>query len=199
MRLRVTRYGEAVLERAGEAVTVFDDGLASLARDMIETMYAEEGVGLAAQQVGDLRRICVIDVSGLDPADLAYELDGRRLPIDLIMPMVLVNPEVRVLSARKIIGEEGCLSFPAIRGDVARFERIEVSFQDLRGASHLLDCSGWFARVVQHEVDHLNGVLFINRMDKRQLRLLDHRLRRLLQHTLAHAEGISAAESLPPI
>lgn len=179
MILRVTRYGEAVLRQVGEPVTVFDAALEKLAADMIETMYAAEGIGLAAQQVGLARQMCVVDLSLIEEEDLDYELDGRRTPIDLIMPMALVNPEVTISPGTAVTAEEGCLSFPAIRADIPRVEAIQVSFQDVKGGRHQLRCAGWFARVVQHEVDHLNGILFIDHLDRRTLRLLEPRLKRL--------------------
>jgi peptide deformylase len=183
MQLRVTQYGEPILRQVGEKVMVFNEELRNLASDMIETMYAEEGVGLAAQQVNEALMICVIDVSHRPDEELDYQLDGLRQPIDLIMPMALVNPEVEVLPGKKLIDEEGCLSFPGIRGDVPRAEAIKVAYQDLNGTAHTLVCSGWFARVIQHEVDHLHGRLFIDTMDKRQLRMLDAKIKRLKQNT----------------
>lgn len=183
MRLRVTKYGEPVLRQVGETVSRFDDELRTLADNMVETMYSEEGIGLAAQQIDKAIQLCVIDVSDLPDEELDYRLDGLRQPIDLIMPMALVNPEVKVLPGSEVSGEEGCLSFPGIRGDVPRQDAIEVRFQDLQGDRHTLICSGWFARVVQHEVDHLNGVLFIDHMTRRQLRLLDTDLKRLKEQT----------------
>ena len=183
MRLRVTHFGEPILRQAGEKVEKFDDDLANLVSDMIETMYAEEGVGLAAQQVDKAQMVCVIDVSHLPDEELDYQLDGLRQPIDLIMPMALVNPVIKTLPGGTLTGEEGCLSFPGIRGDVPRDEVIEVSYQDPKGIQHTLVCSGWFARVVQHEVDHLHGRLFIDHMAKRQLRMIDSKLKRLKQQT----------------
>lgn len=183
MLLRVTRYGEPVLRQVGEPVTVFDESLRGLVDDMVETMYAEEGVGLAAQQVDRALMVCVVDVSFLPEEELEYQLDGLRQPIGMIMPMALVNPVITVQPGRKLSGEEGCLSFPGIRGEVPRDESIEVAFQDVGGRPHTLVCSGWFARVIQHEVDHLNGRLFIDHMDKRELRLLDSKLTRLKRET----------------
>ncbi|MGC9452946.1 MAG: peptide deformylase [Oceanipulchritudo sp.] len=183
MLLRVTQYGESILRQAGERITVFDDALERLAADMVETMDAEEGVGLAAQQIDKAIMLCVVDVVHLPEEELDYQLDGLRQPIDLIMPMVLVNPVITEMSGRTLWGEEGCLSFPGIRGDVPRAETIRVEFQDTGGNPHQLTCSGWFARVVQHEVDHLNGRLFIDHMDKRQLRLLDSKIKRLKRET----------------
>jgi len=184
MRLRVTKYGEPILRQTGDRIGQFDDSLRELASDMVETMYEEEGIGLAAQQIDKALMLCVIDVAHLPEEEMDYQLDGLRQPIDLIMPMALVNPVVTAIPGKKILGEEGCLSFPDIRGDVLRPDRIEVDFQDLQGNRHNLRCSGWFARVIQHEVDHLNGLLFIDHMDKRQLRLKEAQIRRLKQTTL---------------
>jgi len=146
---------------------------------------------LAAQQVNIPIQMCVIDMSLLPDDELDYELDGRRTPIELIMPMALINPQVKVLPGNPVASEEGCLSFPAIRVDVPRVEAIEVTFQDIRGESHRLVCSGWFARVVQHEVDHLNGKLFIDHLDRRQLRQLGPRLNRLKERTLRSIQAAS--------
>ena len=179
MRLRVTTYGEPILRQKGEPVTVFDGSLKQLFNDMVETMLEEEGVGIAAQQVDRALMLCVVDVSLLPDEEIDFQLDGLRPPVELIMPMALVNPVIKPLPGKTITGEEGCLSFPGIRGDVPRQERVHVTFQDLEGKPHSLVCSGWFARVVQHEVDHLNGQLFVDHMDKRQLRLLEGRLKKL--------------------
>ena len=179
MQLRVTHYGEPILRQSGDTVTRFDEELKRLASDMVETMYAEEGVGLAAQQIDQAIQLCVIDVSQLPEEELDYQLDGLRPPIDLMMPMALANPVISVLPGRTVWGEEACLSFPGIRGDVPRAERIKVTFQDLEGKPHTLVCGGWLARVIQHEVDHLQGKLFIDHMDKRKVRLLESKLKRL--------------------
>ncbi len=179
MELRITSYGEPILRETGKVVTTFDESLKQLASDMVETMHEAEGIGLAAQQVDRALMLCVIDVSHLDDADLDYLIDGKRPPIDLIMPLALANPEVTILPGDDLRAEEGCLSFPGVRGDVTRAERIEVKYQDLDGKPHRMVAAGWMARVVQHEVDHLNGVLFIDHMETRQKRLMDSKLKRL--------------------
>lgn len=183
MILRVTEYGEEVLRQKGGQVDVFDEGLRKLAEDMVETMYAAEGIGLAAQQVDFPIQMCVLDVSDLSEDLLFYELDGKRPPVDLIMPMVLVNPIVKILPGRTASEEEGCLSFPGIRGEVTRPDVIEVAYQDLEGGAHRLIAQGWLARVVQHEVDHLNGVLFIDHMEPRKLRSLEAKIKKLRRAT----------------
>ena len=197
MILRVTRYGESVLNRPTVPVQAFDDDLRRLADDMLETMYAADGVGLAAPQVGSSLRLCVLDVSFLEPQDQHYTHDGKRPPLDLLMPMAMVNPLLERLPGREIEAEEGCLSFPGIRGDVPRVEAISVHYQDLTGAHHVLDAAGWFARVVQHEVDHLDGILFTERMAPRQLRLLESLLRRLKRETIAALASGELPGTLP--
>lgn len=183
MLLRITQYGEPVLRQQGIPISKFDKDLRDLAEDMVETMVNADGVGLAAQQIGQAIQLCVVDVSHLPEEELNYTLDGKRPPIDLIMPLVLVNPELTLLGKPSVWAEEGCLSFPEIRGEVPRHEAIRVKYQDLDGFAHELDTTGWFARVIQHEVDHLNGVLFIDHMDAPTLRNLDSRLKRIKRQT----------------
>jgi len=185
MSLPIVRYNDPVLRRKGEKITVFDDAVARLGAEMIETMHAAEGIGLAAQQVGRAVQLCVVDLRASD-AEFAYEIDGARPPRELFMPMIIVNP---VLAADRdvpeIVAEEGCLSFPKIRGDIARPAEITVRFQDEAGRPHLLACDGLFARCIQHEIDHLNGVLFIDRMDKKTRAGLDEAVRALARETRA--------------
>lgn len=176
MELRVTLYGEPVLRETGQTVDTFDNALRELVSDMLDTMYAEEGIGLAAPQVGRSMRICVIDISMIDPAASDWRLDGKKPPMDLIMPMAMVNPSLRPVGTERATAEEGCLSIPNVRAEVTRPDQISVEFQDTDGHPHLLEATGWFARVVQHEVDHLNGVLFIDHLSPRERRLLEKKL-----------------------
>jgi peptide deformylase len=174
----IVHYGDPVLKKKGKPVTDFDKKLAKLANEMVETMHEAEGIGLAAQQIGLALQLCVIDLRVVEP-DFSYKLDGGSPPLDLIMPMVLVNPEVEVRPKPVDKLEEGCLSFPEIRGDVVRPETIRVSFQDVHGQPHEMICNGLLARCIQHEVDHLNGILFIERMTKATLAKLDPALKEL--------------------
>lgn len=188
MSLRIVHYNEPVLHRKGAKVEVFDAELRRLAAEMIATMHAAHGIGLAAQQVGRAVQLCVVDLRETD-AEFSFELDGAKPPLDLIMPMVLANPEVKVTPGAEVyISEEGCLSFPKIRGDVERREDIVVKFQDDHGVPHVLRCTGLFARCIQHEVDHLNGVLFIDRMTKKVRQGLDEAVKTLAKETKAAAK-----------
>ena len=104
-------------------------------------------------------------------------------PLDLFMPLALANPEIETTPEPTTVCEEGCLSFPEIRGNVVRPDRIRVNFQDLTGQPHELTCTGLLSRCVQHEIDHLNGVLFIERMEKETLAILEAPLRALKKRT----------------
>lgn len=183
MPLSIVHYNDPILRRKGNKVTDFDSALQSFAGEMIEQMHQAGGIGLAAQQVGCAVQVCVVDLRASD-AEYDWQLDGGHPPPEIFMPMVIVNPEVTVMpGAKPDVVEEGCLSFPDIRGDVERPDRIEVRFQDERGTPHVLRCDGLLARCVQHEVDHLNGTLFIDRMDKKTRGGLDDLIRALAKET----------------
>jgi peptide deformylase len=181
MRLRVTQYGEPILRESGQNITEFDDALVRFAENMTETMYAEEGIGLAAQQVGRAVRLCVIDVRPPEGAEVPfnYRFDDRQPPLDLFMPIALCNPEVEIIDKTEDIYEEGCLSFPDVRGKITRPSGVRCQFQDINGNPHVIEADGLLGRCILHEVDHLNGVLFIDLMDKRDLRKNEARLKKL--------------------
>jgi peptide deformylase len=187
MALRIVHYNNPVLRTKGEKVTVFDGALADFADDMVEAMHDAGGIGLAAQQVGRAIQLCVVDLREAD-AQFTWELDGAKPPIDLFMPMVLVNPQISsVPGTPETTYEEGCLSFPKIRGEILRPDAILAKFQDERGIPHILTCNGLFSRCIQHEVDHLNGVLFIDRMDKATRTEVDSDVKALAKDTKAAA------------
>lgn len=157
MILKIVKYPDPVLQQPGEPVTEFNDELRKFAADMFETMYAEQGIGLAAQQVGVAKRLAVIDLScGKNPDE----------------KIVLVNPEI-IAREGKQYEEEGCLSFPEIREKVQRALTVRVRAQDLDGKWFELDGDELLSRCFQHEIDHLDGMLFIFRMSalKRDLAL----------------------------
>lgn len=192
MVLPIVHYNDSILRTKGALVTVFDAALTELGRDMVETMKAAHGIGLAAQQIGRAMQFCVVDLREADPDDFDYELDGNRPPVELFMPMLIANPQITVLPSEKDSYEEGCLSFPDIRGDVVRPDEIEVKFQDAQGVPHVLVCNGLLSRCIQHEADHLNGTLFIDRMSKRTRAAIDRAIKALAEKTKAAAEGDGA-------
>lgn len=181
MLLRVTQYGEPILRKVGTAITEFDADLAQLADDMVDTMYDEEGIGLAAQQIGKAIQLFVLDVrppEGEQPA-FDYRFDGKQPPLDLIMPMALANPKVSIIDSSENVYEEGCLSFPDVRGKVTRPIGVRCEFQDTEGNSHILEATGLLGRCILHESDHLNGELFIDKMDKRDLQRMTPRIKKI--------------------
>jgi len=147
-KLRLRYYPEQVLLQKAKKVTTFDSSVRKLANDMLETMYDENGVGLAAPQIGVSKRIMVIDVSGED---------------DPNEPIVFINPQI-VEKEGSLIGLEGCLSFPNVFFEVRRFNRIVVKYQNLAGKDVKMVAEGdLLCRAIQHEIDHLDGELFINK------------------------------------
>ncbi|CAI8294198.1 MAG: Peptide deformylase [Opitutia bacterium UBA7350] len=171
MALRITQFGEPILRETGAPVQDFDARLKELAAAMLETMYDADGIGLAAQQVGIALQICVVDLRPPEGVQIQfdYSLDGKTLPLDFIMPLVLVNPQVEITDPALEVYDEGCLSFPAINGRVTRPAAVRCSFQDLDGEARIIEANGLLGRCILHEVDHLNGKLFIDRMDKNDL------------------------------
>ena len=166
MILEVVKFGHPVLRQKGAKVEVFDSDVRRLIADMLETMYAAKGVGLAAQQVGQALQITVIDVAGVADRPSTIEVDGKPAEIADHMPMVLVNPEIKP-TGKDVPGPEGCLSFPEVYAEVMRPEFVEVKALNQKGQPISFRAGGLLSRAVQHEVDHLNAILFIDRMDKK--------------------------------
>jgi len=188
MPLTIVQFNEPILRKKGVKITAFNAALKKLAEEMVETMHAAEGIGLAAQQIGQAIQLCVIDLRPAD-SDFDWIYDGTHPPLELFMPLAIVNPEVTVVPEPETSYEEGCLSFPGIRGDVVRPDEITVKFKDTAGHPHTLQCNGLLARCVQHEVDHLNGVLYIDHMAKGVLAQLDPELKALKKRTREAAAG----------
>ena len=183
MPLQIVHFNDSILRQKGVPITVFDAALATLVGEMVTTMHESRGIGLAAQQIGRALQLCVVDLRAAE-IDFTWELDGAKPPLELFMPLALCNPKIAVKPGTDdYILEEGCLSFPEIRGDVIRPDEIAVTFQDERGVPHLLKCNGLLARCIQHEVDHLNGVLFIDRMQKKVRTKLSSQIDALAKQT----------------
>jgi len=166
--LTVRYYGDPVLRHKAAEVQEFNDELRALVRDMRETMAAYRGVGLAANQVGVLQRVLVVDV----PLD-----DDHRAQHTLINPMVTAR-------SGSEIAEEGCLSIPGIYEDVCRSLHLEVSARDESGQSVELKVDGFLARAIQHEIDHLDGVLFVDRLSPLKRQFLKRSLEALARGEL---------------
>jgi peptide deformylase len=161
---KVVKYGHPVLEQKAEPITEFGTSeLRELVDDMFETMYAHKGVGLAAPQVNLSQRLTVIDCSaGEDPE--------QRLAI--------INPEIVLLEGTQV-GEEGCLSIPGFREDVKRAMKAHVRYQDVEGEYREITGEELLARALQHEIDHLNGILFLSHLSVLKRDLIRRKIRRL--------------------
>ena len=185
MRLAIRQYGDPVLRAKGKPVDQVDERIRTLAADMIETMHDANGVGLAAQQIGEPLQLTVIDVRQAEDRPSTLKLNGRVMELEEAMPMVVLNPEL-TLGREFAAGAEGCLSFPEISAEIDRAETVHVRARTLEGKTIEIEATGLLARALQHEIDHLNGILFIDRMSSSVKASLAGKLKRLQKETEAH-------------
>lgn len=164
----IVTYPDKFLRRAADEVTAFDDDLQVLIDDMIETMYDEPGVGLAAVQVGDKRRVLVYDVT---------QIEGER------QAKALINPKIVFREGSILSEQEGCLSVPDFRADVQRDAHVKVEGLDRQGQPVEIDAEGFPAIVLQHEIDHLDGILFIDRISSLKREMYKRRRKKQLRQT----------------
>jgi peptide deformylase len=161
----IVKYGDPVLEKPAAPITVFDDNLKKLVEDMFESMYAAHGVGLAAPQIGIARKIAVIDTSvGERPED----------------KLVLINPKILKLEGKQT-GEEGCLSIPGFREQVTRAKRATMKAQNAKGEWYEMTGEDLLARAFQHEIDHLNGKLYIKHISALKRDLIKRKVNKLVK------------------
>lgn len=163
MVLPVIMYGNPVLRQKGVRIERMTPEIKRLIADMFDTMRDARGVGLAAQQVGRALQLAVIDVTEITDRPSSLELNGEPSDVAAFMPLVLINPEVTPVGA-PVSGPEGCLSFPEMYADIVRPESVDVKTTTEKGKSLTFRCGGLLARAIQHELDHLRGILFIDRM-----------------------------------
>ncbi len=168
--LKIVKLGHPVLRAKAEPVGHIDGAIRALADDMLQAMYAHDGCGLAANQVGVTRRLVVIDVREAKRRPSILRIGGRPRPVHKHMPMVLVNPEIEPLGDARLVESEACLSIPGVHGDVERPAVVCARALDLDGNSVEFEAEGLLARALQHEEDHLNGVLFIDHLDEEDRR-----------------------------
>jgi len=187
MRLSILQYGDPILRAKGKPIDKIEARIRELAQNMVETMHAANGVGLAAQQIGEALQLTVLDVSEVEDRPSTMKLNGESIDPKTSMPLVLINPQID-LSAETEKGTEGCLSFPEITGEIGRAKSITVRAQNLDGEPIEIETTGFLARAVQHEVDHLNGILFIDRMSTAAKKSLSSKLKRLQKETRSGAK-----------
>ena len=176
--MEIVKYGDPVLRAKGKRVESITDEVRELANAMIETMREANGVGLAAQQVGHALQLAIVDVAGVEDRPSVMKINGEEVKFEDWMPMVLLNP-VLELGKQKESGPEGCLSFPDIIGDILRSVTVKATAQLIDGRQVEFEAEGFLARALQHEVDHLNGILFIDRMNSATKVSLAGKLKRL--------------------
>ena len=182
MILPILQYGDPILRAKGKRIEKINDHIRDLIANMIETMHAANGVGLAAQQIGEALQLTVLDVSQVEDRPSTLKLNGKDADPATSMPLVLINPEIEMGGATEA-GTEGCLSFPEITGEIERAKSILARAQTLEAGRIEIEVSGLLARAIQHEVDHLNGILFIDRMNSAAKAALSSRLKRMQKQT----------------
>jgi peptide deformylase len=198
MILPILQYGDPILRVKGNRIEQIDDSIRELVANMIETMHAAHGVGLAAQQIGEALQLTVLDISAVEDRPSTLKLNGDDTDPKTAMPLVLINPEVE-LRGETELGVEGCLSFPEITGDIERTHSVIVRAQTLEGGTIQIEATGFLARAIQHEGDHLNGILFVDRMRSAAKAALSSRLKRLQKETkrgITHREPLVSETTL---
>lgn len=150
--LAVHHLGDRVLRQPAKRVAKVDDGIRNLIRQMLQTMYSQDGIGLAAPQVAVNKQILVVDI---DPSEVSNQ------------PIILINPAIKGFGGDIVAFEEGCLSIPGVFLDVKRPEFVQVTYKDEMGRPQTLTADSIVSRVIQHEIDHLNGVLFVDRVENK--------------------------------
>jgi len=184
MTLQIVKYGTPILRQKGARIDGITPAIKKLIADMLETMYAHKGIGLAAQQVGLALQLTVIDVRGVTVRPSSLEFKGEPADVAEIMPLVLINPEWKPIG-KPVAGPEGCLSFPELYADITRPDVVDVKALNQEGKPLEFRCGGLLARAVQHEHDHLHGILFIDRMTRERKEELRPQLEELQAATKA--------------
>ena len=182
MKLPILQYGDPILRMRGKRLEKIDERIRELTQNMIETMHAANGVGLAAQQVGEALQLTVLDVSQVEDRPSTMKLNGEDVDPKAAMPLVLINPELK-LAGETELATEACLSFPELTGEIERPKSVLALARMLDWSEIEIEASGLLGRAIQHEVDHLNGILFIDRMNSAAKAALSSRLKRMQKET----------------
>ena len=176
--MHLKTYGDEVLKKTSVPVNNIDEKILDLAKAMKYTMNKAEGVGLAAPQVGYSLRLVILGVPNLTRKEMVAISPGELLLLPE-MPLALVNPEITVISNNITEAEEGCLSVPELYAKVKRPDRLMLSAQRLDGSRINVECGGFLSRVILHEIDHLNGVLFVEKLEEAEYSRIKHDLKKI--------------------
>lgn len=179
MILPIVIYGDPVLRVKCKPITEVTEEIRKLSQDMIETMHNARGVGLAAPQVSIALQLAVIEVPPDDESVTYVRINGEDTPLAEAMPLIFLNPKLDH-GKEKAMGEEGCLSIPDLRSEVRRSAGVKVEYQTLDGETRTIEADGLLARALQHEIDHLNGILFIDRLSAAAKLGVRRKLKRLM-------------------
>ena len=182
MKLPILQYGDPILRAKGKRIEKIDERIRELTQNMIETMHAANGVGLAAQQVGEALQLTVLDLSQVEDRPSTMKVNAEDVDPKAAMPLVLINPELQ-LTGETELATEACLSFPEITGGIERAKSVIARARTSDGSEIEIEASGLLGRAIQHEVDHLNGILFIDRMNSATKAALSSRLKRMQKET----------------
>ena len=180
--LKVCKYGDPVLRRKSEPITEITDDIRSLAEKMVHSMFRNDGIGLAAPQVGVNIRLFTLATS-VPGAALRPDASPGEIQLAARMPLALINPEIVSRSEHEETAEEGCLSLPGIYGNVTRPASVVLKTSLLTGETITVECGHLLGRCIQHEIDHLDGVLFVDHLSEPEYLDLSGNLRRLKKHT----------------
>ena len=197
MKLLIRKYGDPALRTKGKPVAKVDGRIRELADNMLETMRAANGIGLAAQQVGEALQLTLVDVSAVEDRPSTMAWNGREVNPNDHMPLIILNPRIET-GPEKEIASEGCLSFPEISADIERAGWAKVEAQTLDGERVVIEATGLLARALQHEIDHLNGILFIDRMSSAAKAGLSSKLKRLQKETQRGLTTSRRAHAIEP-
>jgi len=178
MILDIVNYPDPVLRQTGKRIEKVTEEILELADNMLETMYEARGVGLAAQQVGHALQMAVVDVSHDEDCVTYCRVNGQDTALEDICPLVFINPQIEPIG-EKVTESEGCLSFPDLRSDITRRGEVIARVETLDGSQLTIETDGLFARAIQHEVDHLFGKLFIDRMSSARKLAIRKQLREM--------------------
>ena len=184
MILPIVKFGHPALRQKGKRIEKITEDIQQLVGDMLETMYKAAGVGLADQQVGEPLQLTVIDVRAAKDRPSTLEIESNPGDVASFMPLVLINPQIKPFGD-PAVGPEGCLSFPEMYADITRPQSVEVQAWNAKGESIEFKAGGLLSRAIQHEIDHLNGILFIDRMTSEDKSALKPQLDELQTETRA--------------